>query len=252
MLEVSGLSKKFDRNKEQRYAVQDVSLTIADNEIFALVGESGSGKSTLAEMIVGLQRPSAGRIYWQGQRIERKPDYWQQVQMIFQNPDRSLNPYWKVRDLIAEPLILQRVPREDAYHRVARLLEQVSLPRELGLRSTSECSGGQKQRVAIARALALPPQLLIADEMTSALDPLTEREMLRLLLELKREHRLSLLYITHRLETIDGFADRLAVMKDGRIVETGSCADILNAPQALYTKRLLDACDYSAEPGVMK
>ncbi|WP_036745687.1 ABC transporter ATP-binding protein [Paenibacillus sp. UNC451MF] len=244
MLEIHRISKWFGRGTSQAYAVRDASLTLAESEIFALAGESGSGKSTLAEMIVGLKNPDEGHIYWKGSPMGQQPDYWRHVQMVFQNPDRSLNPYWKIKDIIAEPLLLHRTGRVEAMQRVDELLEQVQLSRSLANRSTSECSGGQKQRIAIARALAVRPTLLIADEITSALDPMTELDILQLLIGLKREYGMSILFITHRLETLPGFADRLAVMKDGRIVETGRCEEVWASPQSPYTKRLLQACSY--------
>jgi ABC-type dipeptide/oligopeptide/nickel transport system ATPase subunit len=242
MLDLLQVTKQFGRGAKQFYAVRNVSLTLEANEIFALVGESGSGKSTLAEMIVGLQHPTAGLICWKGLPIEQQPDYWRHVQIVFQNPDRSLNPYWKVKEIVAEPLILQKVVRSEALRQANELLERVQLPHGLGERRPSECSGGQKQRIAIARALALKPALLIADEIISALDPTTERDILRLLLGLKREQQMSILFITHRLETLRGFADRMAVMKDGSIVEMGLSSEVLDHPQSLYTKQLLEAC----------
>ncbi|WP_282938928.1 dipeptide/oligopeptide/nickel ABC transporter ATP-binding protein [Paenibacillus sp. RC67] len=244
MLEIHQISKQFGRGSAQAYAVKEVSLTLAESEVFALAGESGSGKSTLAEMIIGMRSPDEGGISWRGQPIGRQPDYWRHVQMVFQNPDRSLNPYWKVKDIIAEPLLLHKVKRTEAMKRVDELLELVQLPLSLADRSPAECSGGQKQRIAIARALAVRPTLLIADEITSALDPMTELDILQLLIGLKREYGMSILFITHRLETLPGFADRLAIMKDGRIVESGLCEEVWGSPHSTYTKRLLQACSY--------
>ncbi|OAB36003.1 ABC transporter ATP-binding protein [Paenibacillus glacialis] len=244
MLNVQNVTKQFGKRNQKITAVKDVTLTLQENEIFALIGESGSGKSTLAEIIVGLDRPTHGEVRWQAtQKVQQ--DQVKRVQMVFQNPDRSLNPYWKVKDLIAEPLVLNWHSRSEAYKRVDELLDKVRLPKDLRERRPSECSGGQKQRVAIARALALSPSLLIADEITSALDPKTEEEILQLLLALKREQRMSILYITHRLDTILGFADRVVVMKDGSVIEEGYTDIVLNQPKSEYTRALLSACSYS-------
>lgn len=254
MLDIVQVTKRFGKGAQAVTAIRDVSLTLQRDEIFALAGESGSGKSTLAEMIIGLQQPTSGSIVWDGdhgnvdKRSEagRKKAAPVQVQMVFQNPDRSLNPYWKVKDIVTEPLVLSKVPRFKALERAIELLERVKLPASLLERRPSECSGGQKQRIAIARALSMSPQLLIADEITSALDPSTKEEILRLLVSLKHEQRMSILYITHQLETVAGFADRMAVMKSGVIVETGTAEQVLSAPRCAYTRALIEACSYSS------
>ncbi|WP_019422676.1 ABC transporter ATP-binding protein [Paenibacillus sp. OSY-SE] len=250
MLELKHISKRFGQSKQ--FAVQDVSFSIPEHEVFALVGESGSGKSTLAELIVGLQQPTEGSIIWRGAPIQlqahlQRHEQSRQVQIVFQNPDRSLNPYWKIKDIIAEPLILNKWTKLASQRKVEELLERVRLPHELLERLPTECSGGQKQRIAIARALALEPELLIADEITSALDPITERDILSLLSELKRDHNMSFLFITHRLETIRGFADAIAVMKNGMLLEMGATEDVLQHPANAYTKSLIEACydDYA-------
>lgn len=234
MLEMTNVTKQFVKGKRIVTAVRDVSLAIRREEIFALVGESGSGKSTIAEMAIGLQKPTRGSIVRHGK----------DAQIIFQNPDRSLNPYWQVKEIVVEPLLLRRLSRAEAYAQTAQLLARVKLPASLLERRPAECSGGQKQRIAIARALALSSQLLIADEITSALDPATEGEILRLLLTLKHQQRIAVLYITHRLESIARFADRVAVMKEGVIVEMGPVEQVLTNPQSEYTRQLLDAGRY--------
>ncbi|WMT40364.1 dipeptide/oligopeptide/nickel ABC transporter ATP-binding protein [Paenibacillus sp. D2_2] len=253
MLELVQVSKQFGLGGRAKTAVQEVSLTLQRDEIFALVGESGSGKSTLAEIMIGLQQPTSGSVAWHeesglesGQKRRRLKGMMPpgKVQMIFQNPDRSLNPYWKVKDIVSEPLILHQVSRAEAGKIAADLLERVKLPSSLMERNPSECSGGQKQRIAIARALTMAPSLLIADEITSALDPSTEDEILNLLRSLKKEHHMTILYITHRLETIRGFADRMAVMQAGAIVEEGAVEQVLSAPRCSYTRALIEACFY--------
>ncbi|TBL76080.1 ABC transporter ATP-binding protein [Paenibacillus thalictri] len=247
MLRVDNVSKHFaGSGKEQAVtAVNQVSLTLRHNEIFALIGESGSGKSTLAELIVGLQQPSGGSITWADTIVRPKQDRpTSRIQVVFQNPDRSMNPYWRVKDIITEPLRLSRYPKKQAYAVAEELLAKVKLPAELLDRYPAECSGGQKQRIAIARALSMSPLLLVADEITSALDPSIEAEMLQLLLALRQSEGMSILYITHRLETIAGFADQVAVMKDGAIQEAGDTKTILTEPKSEYTKALLKASSF--------
>ncbi|AZK48002.1 ABC transporter ATP-binding protein [Paenibacillus lentus] len=250
MIEVDKVTKQYGRRQQKVTAIRDVTITIREHEIFALIGESGSGKSTLAAMIAGLEQPSKGKIVWrniQNEPVKERiyPRQRTQAQMVFQNPDRSLNPYWDVKDIVAEPLILKGVSPTKAYHHAAELLERVHLPLSMLARRPGQCSGGQKQRIAIARAIALAPAVLIADEITSALDPETEQDILKLLVALKREQSMAILYITHRLETISGFADRMAVMKDGLIVEEGQCEQILQAPKTDYTRALLKACSFA-------
>lgn len=238
MLSVQQVTKQFADAKQGRTvrAVHRVSLEVREREIFALIGESGSGKSTLAEIIVGLQRPTGGTIRWR--------DAPPSVQLVFQNPDRSMNPYWKVRDIVTEPLRLAGCPRKEAQRRAPGLLEKVRLDGDFLERRPSECSGGQKQRIAIARALSMSPRLLVADEITSALDPVIEAEILELLRGLNRSEGTAIFYITHRLETISGFADRIAVMKDGEIREMGETEAVLSQPASEYTRALIEAAHY--------
>ncbi|QAY68530.1 ATP-binding cassette domain-containing protein [Paenibacillus protaetiae] len=253
MVEMAHIVKRFGQPPAAA-AVDGVSLAIRERETYVLVGESGSGKSTLARILVGLERPSEGEVRWfppqpgsafaaHGHGKGGVPS--SPVQMVFQNPDRSLNPYWRVQNIIAEPLVLQGMARREAYALAGGLLEQVRLPRGLLLRRPSECSGGQKQRIAVARALALRPRLLVADEMTSALDPATEADMMQLLMDLQWDSGMSILFITHRLDAVHGFADRMGVMRQGRIVEEGEAASLLRQPSTAYAKALLAACQYT-------
>ncbi|WP_232699673.1 ABC transporter ATP-binding protein [Brevibacillus daliensis] len=242
MLDVISVTKQFGNKEKSVMAVHETSFSIQKEEIFALIGESGSGKSTLAEIIVGLQEPTQGSIAWHRANDVEDRSNQKKVQIVFQNPDRSLNPYWKVEDILIEPLVLSNVPRLRALEQAVELLDRLKLPCSLLDRRPCECSGGQKQRIAIARALSMSPALLIADEVTSALDPSTEKEILTLLQTLKQEQKMSILYITHHLETIAGFSDRMAVMKNGRIVEMGETKQVLRSPNSTYTKALLDAC----------
>jgi peptide/nickel transport system ATP-binding protein len=213
-------------------AVDAVSFEIRRGETLALVGESGSGKSTVARLIVGLHAPTAGRIRFAGKRM----------QMIFQDPYASLNPRWRVRDIVAEPLLFLRIRRkENAQGRVAELLAQVGLSAEDGDKYPHEFSGGQRQRISIARALAGEPDLLICDEPTSALDVSVQAQILNLMTELQQRLGLTYLFISHNLAVVSQVADRVGVMYLGRVVEIGPAAELFARPRHPYTRMLLDA-----------
>jgi len=220
-------------------AVDGVSLTVPDGEVLGLVGESGSGKSTIARAAVGLVPVDAGRILLDGRAIDvrrgRRP-----LQMVFQDPYSSLDPRMTVGESVAEilPKEIKRAARRDE---VERLLELVHLDPARAAAYPSQLSGGQRQRVAIARALAGRPRVLIADEITSALDVSIQGAILNLVRELQSELGLSMLFISHNLAVVRYVASRVAVMHDGRIVEEGATADVLAAPQDPYTRRLLAA-----------
>ncbi len=243
VLKIEGIAKAYETKQGVVQALKDINLVINKGEIFALIGESGSGKSTMAELITRLQKPSAGSIYWEEQNILSigNNGTYRDIQVVFQNPDRSLNPKMKVQQLVEEPLLIHRVNGEERKNKVIHLLNMVGLSEQYIDRFPSQLSGGQKQRIAIARALALQPKLLIADEITSALDPITERQILNLLLELKEKHQMSILFITHNLDILASFADRFAVLQRGQLVETGAISQLFHQPKALYTKKLLDA-----------
>ncbi|PWW05151.1 oligopeptide transport system ATP-binding protein [Paenibacillus cellulosilyticus] len=248
LLQVENVTKHYAGSVKGQTirAVDGVTFELEHNEIFACIGESGSGKSTLAELIVGLQQPTSGTLTWlDDARAPHMSKPTSQPQLVFQNPDRSMNPYWRIRDIVTEPMRLGGCPKRQAYAEAEQLLAKVKLSADLLGRYPHECSGGQKQRIAIARALSVSPKLLIADEITSALDPSTEAEILQLLLSLKQSEGMSILYITHRLETISGFADRVAVMKNGAILEMGETDSVLADPQSAYTIELLRAVQYS-------
>ena len=207
-------------------AVDSVDLEVNAGETLALVGESGSGKSTVARLIVGLYAPTSGSVTFSGRRM----------QMIFQDPYASLNPRWRVRDIIAEPMrILQT--RKD----VAELLQQVGLSPEDAERYPHEFSGGQRQRISIARALAGEPDLLVCDEPTSALDVSVQAQILNLMTELQRRLGLTYVFISHNLAVVSQVADRVGVMYLGRIVEISPAAEIFARPRHPYTRMLLDA-----------
>ncbi len=230
------------------HAVDGVSFTLDKGEVLALVGESGCGKSTLALTLLGLEAPTAGGIHFAGQDVTHLnaaglKALRRQVQMIFQDPYESLNPLFTIGEIVAEPLRVHGLARKrtEREQRVQRALEEAGLkPAESFIhRRPHELSGGQRQRVVIASALVLEPQLLLADEPVSMLDVSIRAEILNLLADLRRTRGIAILFITHDLSTVATFADRIAVMYLGRIVEIGSVTSVLKAPQHPYTQALL-------------
>jgi peptide/nickel transport system ATP-binding protein len=237
--------KSGSRNAFQ--AVGAVTLEVGASEVVGLVGESGSGKSTLGKAAVGLVRLTSGSVHLAGvditklsQRELREPR--KQVGVVFQDPGSSLNPRWPVGQAIAEPLALHtELTAAQRTERVDELLEQVQLSRSLRNRYPHQLSGGQRQRIGIARALALNPALVIADEPTSALDVSVQARVLRLLRELQAAHGFACLFISHNLAVVEELSDRVAVMRSGRLVESGPTETVLNNPTEEYTARLIAA-----------
>jgi peptide/nickel transport system ATP-binding protein len=247
LLEVSGLEVRYRSGRSAQPAVAGVSFEIDSGRCVALVGESGSGKTTVGRCIAGLHVPTAGRIAFDGVELAgsaraRSLDQRRRIQIVFQNPFESLNPRHRVGSSIERPLrVLRRLSRSDAEREVGDLLERVRLPKRLGERFPIELSGGERQRVAIARALAAKPDLLICDEVTSALDVSVQAAVLELLAELQRDLRLSMLFITHNLGVVACIADSVLVMDRGSLCESGPVAQVLSAPSDEYTQRLLSA-----------
>ncbi|MDA0242418.1 MAG: ABC transporter ATP-binding protein [Chloroflexi bacterium] len=256
MLEINHLRKLFPASagtiwrREEKFvhAVDDVSLTLGAGEIVALVGESGCGKSTLALTLMGLEKPTAGEILLNGRDIthlhgaELKA-VRRQMQMIFQDPYESLNPTMTIRQIVGEPLQVHGLAQDatEREQRIIRALGDAGLkpPANFLGRYPHELSGGQRQRVVIASALVLEPAILLADEPVSMLDVSIRAEILNLLAELRQTRHIAVLFITHDLSTIAYFADRIAVMYLGRIVELGRTAELLQNPQHPYTRALL-------------
>jgi peptide/nickel transport system ATP-binding protein len=225
-------------------AVDGVSFSIRRGETLALVGESGCGKSTVARLIVGLYAPSRGRIVFEGANLAdpASAPLRRRMQMIFQDPYASLNPRWRVADIVAEPLIEHGLVRgADAGARVVELLESVGLTGADLRKYPHQFSGGQRQRISIARALATQPEFLVCDEPTSALDVSVQAQVLNLMVDLQHQRGLTCLFISHNLAVVRYVADTVGVMYLGRIVEIAPKATLFAAPSHPYTRMLLAA-----------
>jgi peptide/nickel transport system ATP-binding protein len=229
-------------------AVDDVSFSVEPGTILGIVGESGCGKSTLARIVMALDRPSAGQVMFDGRDMFALPParltaLRRDFQMVFQDPYGSLDPRHNVGRIVAEPLFLvPNAPRgKDRDELVGRMLEDVGLRAADAAKYPHEFSGGQRQRIAIARALVTRPRLVVADEAVSALDLSVQAQILRLILDLRDRHGLTVLFISHNLGVIDEIADRVGVMYQGKLLEMGPVRDILDHPQTDYTRRLLAA-----------
>ena len=245
VLKVDGVTARYP-NADQD-VLEGVSVEVERGKTVALVGESGSGKSTLARVITGLLPPEQGQVFYKGETLsadlrDRGKEDLRRIQMIYQMPDVALNPRQRVRDVIGRPLefYLSMKGKEKAA-RVAELLEQIELPVDFEERYPAQLSGGEKQRVCIARALAAEPDLIICDEVTSALDQLVAEGILELLQRLQNELGVSYLFITHDLATVKAIADDIVVMYQGKIVEQGPKQEILTPPHEDYTALLLSS-----------
>lgn len=253
---VEGLTRIFDvskpwlnrvlegRKKAYLTAVSEVDFQIEERSTYALVGESGSGKSTIGRMLVGLLNPTFGNVFIEGVNLATESDPAKialarsNIQMIFQDPYASLNPRWRVRDIIEEPVASKG---ENTDGLAARLLEQVGLHASDASKFPHEFSGGQRQRICIARALSSEPRLIVCDEPTSALDVSVQAQVLNLMSDLKDEFGLTYLLITHDLVVVRHMADRIGVLYLGRLVEEADPHSLFETPKHPYTKMLLDA-----------
>ncbi len=256
-LEVRGLKKYFEAgrpglfSKDMRkvHAVDGVDLTLRHSEVIALVGESGCGKSTLALLLMGLEDPTAGTVKFEGMDIthlndgQRKSrELRRKIQMVFQDPYESLNPTQTIEEIITEPLLVHGMANTpDRDERVRKALEDAGLkPADVYLnRYPHELSGGQRQRVVVAAALVLEPEIILADEPVSMLDVSIRAEIINLLAELRITRQIAVIFITHDLGSVGFFADRVAVMYLGRIVEVGTMLEVLENPKHPYTKALI-------------
>ena len=255
LLELRGLKKHFPigsaipliQKRKTVKAVDGVDLTIARGETLAIVGESGSGKTTLGRVALGLQKPTAGEVWFDGVRLtdrsaEEQRKLRRKMQIVFQDPFGSLNPRLPIGDQIEEGLVAHAIgttsERKDRMHSA---LELVGLPAEYAVRYPHEFSGGQRQRIGIARALALDPEFVVLDEPVSALDVSIQSQVLNLLADLRTKQGLTYMFISHNLDVVGYFADRVAVMYLGKVVESGPVDHVFTKPQHPYTIALLSA-----------
>lgn len=253
LLTVKNLEKKFPvqrgllkRTVGYIHAVDGVSFEIAQGETLGLVGESGCGKSTTARVILRLLQATGGEITFNGKSIrdltdDEMRDLRKDIQIVFQDPYASLNPRMTVRQIVAEPLIVHGMAKDDNDPRVDEMLELCGLSREFGNRYPHEFSGGQRQRVGIARALVTNPKLVVLDEPVSALDVSVQAQILNLLDDLRQRFGFSYLFVAHDLSVVSHISNRVAVMYLGKIVEIGTREEIFNHPKHPYTKALISA-----------
>ena len=226
ILSIKNLNKTF----ESAFKLKNINFDIKEGEVVSLIGESGSGKTSISKIIVGLLK-AEGQVQINGK-----------VQMIFQSPYSSLNPKYKIRDIIAEGVIYQKIlkKKENLDEYLLSILNEVGLDKEVLNKYPHELSGGMRQRVGIARAVAVKPNLIIADEILTALDALTQIQILELFQKLKENKKISYLFISHDINVVKKISDRLLIIKDGEIIESGTKEKIFSKPEKEYTKKLIE------------
>ena len=235
ILKVINLTKNYLKNDHDFKALDDINFTLQKGDSLAIVGESGCGKSTLANILI------KDKNIHQYSRQELK-QFYRQLQMVFQLPQESFNPRQRLGDSIIEPLINIGTNKAQAKQILDDLLTKVALPLEIKDKYPHQISGGQCQRCAIARAISIKPQVLICDEITSALDTITQMEILNLLLKLRQELDLSIIFISHDLALVQKLCNKILIMYQGKIIERGLTSEILKNPQEEYTKELINIC----------
>ena len=258
LLSVSGLMKQFRHRRSIKHrlnrtpaqllqAVDDVTFALRRGEVLGIAGESGSGKSTTARCITRLIEPDGGEIRFDGIDVRAAEgaalrDVRRRIQMVFQDPYASLNPRISVGSAILEAgKVHHQLGSATSVQFVGEQLDKVRLPRAFAGRRPRDLSGGQRQRVAIARAMATAPEIIIADEAVSALDVSIQTEIVNLFLDLRDDHGLAIVFVSHQLPVLAGMADHIAVMRSGSIVEYGTTADVFRSPKHPYTVALLAA-----------
>jgi peptide/nickel transport system ATP-binding protein len=257
VLRASQLIKTYSQpvglfSKRETYALKGAELALTAGQTVGVVGESGSGKSTVARCLIRLLEPSGGQIFWGEHEVATRPErelrpLRNHIQVIFQDPNRSLNPRQRIAESLMEGAMNFGASHADARSQVAKLLELVRLPQSALERYPSAFSGGQRQRLAIARALACKPRVLIADEAVSALDVSVQAQVMQLLRDVQAELGLAILFITHDLRVAAQLCDVVLVMHEGHIVEQGATAELYANPQHAYTRRL-----FAAAPAFVK
>lgn len=248
ILEATAITKDFKVKQKKFRALERVSFSLNEKEVLGIVGESGSGKSTLGEIVGGLQKPTSGCVYYDGKDIstlqgEEKKSFRRSVQFIFQSPKETMNPYFSIRNILSEPLRInyKTLSKDEIERSISDMLIRVGMdPNNTLSYRPSHFSGGQLQRIAIARALLLDPRILICDECTSSLDVSLQAQILNLLVSLKKEIGVSMIFISHDISVVRYISDRIMVMKDGHVVEIGESDDIITKPKDSYTKTLVE------------
>lgn len=236
------------------HAVKDLDLMVMPGETLGIVGESGCGKSTTANVMCGLQDPTSGHVFFKGEDVTKRTSATRRaigrvISVVFQDPATALNARMTVHDQLIDPLQVHKIGTPDEREkRAIELIGMVGLPSSVMDALPGQLSGGQRQRVAIARALALSPDAIIADEPTSALDVSVRAQILNLLMDLKRELGLSMVFISHDIQTVRYISDNIAVMNDGVCVERGPARQVFEHPQDDYTKKLLGAAPSLLHP----
>jgi len=250
LFEVAHVSRRYQLPRTRLFgprrvltAVDDVSFELHQEETLGVVGESGSGKTTLMKLLLGLEKPDAGSVTYHGKSLRHE------VQVVFQDPASALDPRMRVADIILEPLRVLRIGSDHAA-RLTELMEAVGLPRAYAARYPHEFSGGQRQRIAIARALAPHPRVLIGDEPVSALDVSVRAQILNLLEDLRLGFQLTLVLVSHDLSVVRHMTDRVLVMQQGRVVESGPTREVFREPRHPYTRLLLDSIPRLRPSGV--
>ncbi|MCF2707049.1 ABC transporter ATP-binding protein [Arcanobacterium haemolyticum] len=237
-------------------AVRGVNMKVMPGETLGIVGESGCGKSTTANVMCGLQRPTAGHVYFKGREVTKRSANDRRligrvVSVVFQDPATALNARMPVRDQLADPLNVHKIgSKAEREARVEELISMVGLPHSALDALPGQLSGGQRQRVAIARALSLNPDAIIADEPTSALDVSVRAQILNLLTDLKKELGLAMVFISHDIQTVRYVSDRIAVMHDGIVAEEGPASELMTNPKDDYTRKLLGAAPSLLHPAL--
>ena len=238
ILSVKNLNKSF----ESGFKLKNINFDIKEGEVVSLIGESGSGKTSISKIIVGLLKAD-GQILFKGMNILENPKKINgKIQMIFQSPYSSLNPKYKIKDIILEGVIYQKILKkeENIDEYLIDILNEVGLDKEVLNKYPHELSGGQRQRVGIARAVAVKPALIIADEILTALDALTQIQILELFQKLKKNKKISYLFISHDINVVKKISDRLLIIKDSEIIESGEAKKIFLNPSSEYTKKLIE------------
>lgn len=246
VVEINGLKVSYGWGKQSTQILHGISMTVPAGSTLGVVGESGSGKSTLAKTLVGMLRPTAGTVTINGANVSsvrgtERARMRRAVQMIPQDPYSSLNPRHTIGEAMAEALDPRRADVKKHHKEITRWLERVMMPADTIYRYPHEFSGGQRQRVAIARGLILEPAVVIADEVTSALDVSVQAEILSLIARLRKELNLTMVFVSHNLAVVRQVSDEVAVMYQGQLVEHSTTAELFENPQHAYTRALLSA-----------